>query len=92
MRVGLAQVVAGTAAGSPSAATVISAAGNRNIANATSATSTRPSPIRNAMRDRRGRCGNSELAMDGGSRCSPGAAPKARIRSQSGPFPRRSIR
>ena len=76
--------------GSPSAATVINAAGIRNVANVTSPSKTRMSTTRNGMRDRCGSCGNSELANDGNSRCSPGAAPYARIRNQDGPFPRRS--
>ena len=61
--------------GNPSAATVINAAGIRNVANVASAIKTRISTTRNGMRDRCGRCGNSELASDGNSRCSPGAAP-----------------
>ena len=78
--------------GSPSAATVINAAGIRSVANVTSPTTTRISTTRNGMRDRCGRCGNSELANDGNSRCSPGAAPYARIRNQAGPFPRLGVR
>ncbi len=37
--------------------------------------STTASPIRKTVRDRGGRLGNSELANDSCSRCSPGAAP-----------------
>ena len=76
----------------PSASTVTSAAGNRSSANATSAMNTTASPTRNTVRDRGGKCGKSELANDGCSRCSPGAAPKSRMRSQSGPSPFRGVR
>ncbi len=73
--------------GSPSAATVISAAGIRNVANVTRPISTSTSATRNGMRDRCGSCGNSELASDGSNRCSPGAAPYVRSRNQDGPSP-----
>jgi hypothetical protein len=69
--------------GRPSDATVINAAGIRNVANVTSARSTRISTSRNGIRDRCGSCGNSELATASLSTCSLAAAANEPFRSMA---------
>jgi hypothetical protein len=74
--------------GSPNAPTAIRPAGSRRSTNAASANTQRTKTTRNSVRSRGGSCGNSELASDGRSTCSPGAAPNHLMRSHSGPSPR----
>ena len=78
----------GTAAGSPSAATVISAAGSRSSAKATSATSTTARPIRKRCGISAAGAGTANWPTTAAAGARPGRRRSPRMRSQSGPSPR----